>query len=162
MTAENHTVVAHAKGVDTTAVCRAAYKVERVTTVVHVFFRSFRGFIIFRRCCVLIFFSSFWINVSVDNKMKTPILTCFQSFTTSRNRLKTRTAPPFHRGIFSPAKLDLPRGETHDTRGDLFPSNPEGKSRANASRPKRWGGGGGSIRGGEAPVTTVFFWFWHM
>ena len=39
-----HTVVAHAKGVDTTAVCRAAYKVERVTTV-HVFFRSCRGFL---------------------------------------------------------------------------------------------------------------------
>ena len=33
-------VVAHAKGVDTTVVCRAAYKVERVA--VHVFFWSAR------------------------------------------------------------------------------------------------------------------------
>ena len=55
-----HTVVAHAKGaVDTTAVCRAAYEVERVTTV-HVFFRSYL------RCCVLIIFSLFWINISVE------------------------------------------------------------------------------------------------
>ena len=32
--------VAHAKGVDTTAVCPAAYRVERVTTTTHVLFRS--------------------------------------------------------------------------------------------------------------------------
>ena len=56
---EYHTVVAHAKGVDTTVVCRAAHKVEEQVAV-HVFFRSSRYVYL---ACALLLCSGFPIVV---------------------------------------------------------------------------------------------------
>ena len=51
-------------------------------------------------------------------------------------------------GIFSPAKLDLPRGEIHDTRGNFSFHLPRTENPVRML-PGRKGGGGGTVWGGE-------------
>ena len=55
-------------------------------------------------------------------------------------------------GIFFPPKLDLPRGEIHDTRGDLFFFiHPGGKTPCECFQAEKVVGGGGIRLGGGEP-----------
>ena len=83
--------------------------------------------------------------------MKRPNETCFQSFATPR---KTDSKIEQHHffggaGIFFPAKIGLPRGEIHDTRGDLFFFIfPGGKTPCEFFQAEKVVGGGGNRLGG--------------